>query len=187
MSAAAGLAPLRLRVLEADSFAAYGDVIEAASAARSYTINEGSSVRFHDLARIEPGVGGRAIVSIFRCRAADEAPITIRTMERHPLGSQAFVPLGGGPWLVVVAPPGATVAPEAIEAFLARGDQGVNFAPGVWHHPLIPIGGQRDFLVIDRDGEEANCDVLELSIERRLDPDERARIDAAARAGQRPG
>ncbi len=173
---APSLPPLRLRPLEAAAFAPYGDVIDAASAARSYPINEGSSVRFHDLARIEPGPGGRAILSIFRCQAEDGAPIVIRMMERHPLGSQAFVPIGGGPWLVVVGPPGETVAPAAIEAFVARGDQGVNFAPGAWHHPLIPIGGQRDFLVIDRDGEEANCDVIELSPERTLDAAQRARL-----------
>lgn len=177
---AASLPPLRLRALEAAAFAPYGDVIEAGSAARRYAINDGSTVRFHDLARIEPGSGGRAILSIFRCRAENGAPITIRMMERHPLGSQAFVPIGGGPWLVVVAPPGETVAPGAVEAFIARGDQGVNFAPGVWHHPLIPVGGQRDFLVIDRDGEEANCDVIELSAERVLDAAGRARIDEVA-------
>lgn len=168
MSAAAGLPPLHPRVLDPAAFAAYGDVIEAGAAAQRYEINGGSSIRFHDLARIEPGAAGRALLSIFRCRAEDGAPITIRMMERHPLGSQAFVPIGGGPWLVVVAPPGEVVAPESIEAFIARGDQGVNFAAGVWHHPLIPMGGRRDFLVIDREGEGANCDVIELSAERVL-------------------
>lgn len=172
------MAPLRPRPLEASAFAAYGDVIEAGPAARRYEINEGSTTRFHDLARIEPGAAGRAIVSIFRCRAGDESPVRIRMMERHPLGSQAFVPMGGGPWLVVVAPPGESVAPEAIEAFVARGDQGVNFAPGVWHHPLIPSGRQRDFLVIDRDGEEDNCDVIELSAERVLGAADRFLADA---------
>ena len=160
---------LRPRPLDAESFAPYGEVIEAGGAARRYEINEGSTLRFHDLARIEPGPGGRAIVSIFRCRAGDGSPPRIRMMERHPLGSQAFVPLGGGPWTIVVAPPGETVAPESVEAFVARGDQGVNIAPGVWHHPLIPSGVQRDFLVIDRDGEGANCDVTNLAAERLLE------------------
>lgn len=182
MGAAASPAPLRLRTLEAAAFAPYGEVVDAASARQTYAINEGSSLRFHDLARIEPGPGGRAILSIFRCRAEDGTPIRIRMMERHPLGSQAFVPIGGGPWLVVVAPPGDTVTPARIEAFVARGDQGVNFAPGVWHHPLIPIGAQRDFLVIDREGEEANCDVIELSFERVLDAAGRARINELSAA-----
>lgn len=168
---------LRPRPLDAESFAPYGEVIEAGGAARRYEINEGSTLRFHDLARIEPGPGGRAIVSIFRCRAGDGSPPRIRMMERHPLGSQAFVPLGGGPWTIVVAPPGETVAPESVEAFVARGDQGVNLAPGVWHHPLIPSAFERDFLVIDRDGEGANCDVTALSVERLL--------EAAAESGGR--
>ncbi len=179
------MAPLRPRPLEASAFAPYGDVIEAGGAVCRYEINEGSTVRFHDLARIDPGAGGRAIVSIFRCRAGDESPVRIRTMERHPLGSQAFVPLGGGSWLVVVAPPGDTVAPGAIEAFVARGDQGVNLAPGVWHHPLIPCGDERDFLVIDRDGEGANCDVIELATERLLAAVDSVPADAAG-AGRMP-
>jgi ureidoglycolate lyase len=160
---------LRPRPLEASAFAPYGEVIEVSAAARRYEINEGSTLRFHDLASIDPGPGGRAIVSIFRCRAGDGSPVRIRMMERHPLGSQAFVPLGGGPWLIVVAPPGDDVAPEAIEAFVARGDQGVNIAAGVWHHPLIPSAAERDFLVIDREGEGENCDVIRLHAERVID------------------
>src|SRR5690606_4536475 len=133
---------LRPRPLDPRAFAPYGDVIEAGAAAHRYEINEGTTTRFHDLARIEPGRGGRAIGSIFRCRAGDGSPVTIRMMERPPRGSQAFG---------------------------ARGDQGINIAPGVWHHPLIPSAVERDFLVIDRDGEGENCDVIELSVERVLD------------------
>jgi ureidoglycolate lyase len=81
-------------------------------------------------------------------------------MERHPLGSQAFIPLARQDFVVVVAPAGE-LAPERIAAFRARGGQGVNFAPGVWHHFLIALE-EGDFLVIDRIGEGANCDEVAL-------------------------
>src|SRR5690606_17313448 len=123
MGAAASPAPLRLRTLEAAAFAPYGEVVAAASARQTYAINEGSSLRFHDLARIEPGPGGRAILSIFRCRAEDGSPIRIRMMERHPLGSQAFVPIGGGPRRGGVPPPGDTGTPARIAALRPPGRQ----------------------------------------------------------------
>lgn len=143
--------------LRAAAFAAFGEVIECAGA-RRLLINGGTTERFHDLARIDPGPGGRAIVSIFRGQPRT-FPLTIAMLERHPLGSQAFVPLHARPYLVVVAPcePGSGL-PGAPQAFVARGGQGVNYAPGVWHHPLIAVGEVSDFLVIDRQGEGANCD-----------------------------
>jgi ureidoglycolate lyase len=83
-------------------------------------------------------------------------------MERHPLASQAFVPMSGRPYLVVVAPAGAPPRVEDLKVFLARGDQGVNYATGVWHHPLLALEGVCDFLVVDRSGPGHNCDEVQL-------------------------
>jgi ureidoglycolate lyase len=80
-------------------------------------------------------------------------------LERHPRGSQAFVPLSGTPYLVVVAEDPS----QRPRAFLARGDQGVNFRKGVWHHPLLALERVSDFLVVDREGEDDNCDEVSLS------------------------
>ncbi len=148
---------LRPHPLTAQAFAPFGEVIECAGAHR-FSINGGSTERYHDLARIEPGRDGRAIVSIFRGQPR-ALPFAIAMMERHLLGSQAFVPLQGRSYLVVVAEsvPG-TEAPGALQAFLARGDQGVNYRPGIWHHPLIAVGEVSDFLVIDHQGSEPDCD-----------------------------
>ena len=148
--------------LEREAFAPFGEVIEASDAAQHLTINAGNTERYHDLANIEPGAGGRAIVSIFRGQPRP-LPFQVTMMERHPLGSQAFVPLSGRAYLVVVAPAGP--APKAcdLRVFLARGDQGVNYAPGVWHHPLLALGEVSDFLVIDRGGPGDNCDEVELT------------------------
>ena len=78
-------------------------------------------------------------------------------MERHLLGAQAFWPLSGRPWLVVVAPDEAG-RPGAPIAFHARPTQGVVYAPGTWHHPLLAPGpGEAEFLVVDREGPEGEA------------------------------
>ena len=147
--------------LTASAFAAFGDVIEASDAAHHFPINAGNTERYHDLARIEPGPGGHAIVSIFRGQPRP-LPFEVTLMERHPLGSQAFVPLSGRPYLVVVAPAGAVPSARDLRVFLARGNQGVNYARGVWHHPLLALDATSDFLVIDRAGDGPNCDEITL-------------------------
>lgn len=162
MNTPAELPRLVPRPLERAAFAPFGEVIEASDAVRHFTINAGNTERYHDLATIEPGADGRAIVSIFRGQPRP-LPFAVTMMERHPLGSQAFVPLSGRPWLVVVAPAGPPPKVEDLRVFLARGDQGVNYAPGVWHHPLLALGEVSDFLVIDRSGPGANCDEVALT------------------------
>jgi ureidoglycolate lyase len=79
-------------------------------------------------------------------------------LERHPKASQAFMPLSGRPFLIVVAPCGDRLERDDIRTFLSNGRQGINFAPGVWHHPLLALQGESDFLVIDRDDPDDNCD-----------------------------
>ncbi len=137
------------------AFAPFGDVIET-DGARHFEINDGSTTRFHDLARVDvEAQRGHVLVNIFRARPLP-MPLTIAMVEKHPLGSQAFVPLEAAPFLVVVAPPGETVAPADLRAFLAEAGQGVNYARGVWHHPVIALGRETDFLVIDRGGPGDN-------------------------------
>ena len=147
--------------LSRDAFSPFGDVIEPDISRMSFSINEGTSRRFHDLARLDPGENGRLIVSIFRAQPR-ELPLTVTLLERHPKGSQAFMPLSGQPFLVVVAPKGERIDHSQIRAFLAHGQQGVNFAPGVWHHPLLALHSESDFLVIDRDNPAYNCEEQQL-------------------------
>lgn len=153
---------LAAKPLTRDAFAPFGEVIEISDDAQRFTINGGNTERYHDLARIEPGPDGRVIVSIFRAQPRS-LPLIVEIMERHPLGSQTFVPLSHSPYLVVVAPAGDAPGVEDLRVFVARGDQGVNFAPGTWHHPLLAIDAVSDFLVIDREGDGANCDEVRLA------------------------
>ena len=148
-------AVLAAQPLTRAAFAPFGDAIEA-DGAQHFEINNGSTTRFHDLARVDVAAeGGHTLVNIFRARPL-AMPLTIAMMEKHPLGSQAFIPLEAAPFLVVVAPPGDSVAPEDLRAFLTQGRQGVNYGRGVWHHSVIALGQETDFLVIDRGGPGDN-------------------------------
>lgn len=150
---------LIVEALTAEAFASFGDVIEPAGAKQVFSINEGTAQRFHDLANVDCAPeGGRAIVSIFRA-APRELPFTVRMVERHPLGSQAFVPLDPAlRYLAVVAE-----SPEATpRAFFVDQGRGINLKRGAWHHPLIALDRESDFLVIDRGGAGANCDEVVL-------------------------
>lgn len=153
---------LAVEALSAERFAPFGEVIAADAATRHFAINGGTTERYHDLANLDAGPNGRLIVSIFRARPR-ELPFAVTMLERHPLASQAFMPLGPQRYLVVVAPAGNAPAPDALRAFLASPGQGVNYARGVWHHPLLALGETGDFLVIDRSGAGDNCDEFTLA------------------------
>jgi len=156
---------LRVEALTPDAFAPFGEVIEAASAQSVYLINEGTAQRFHALAQIDTGAeGGAAIISLFRAQPR-ALPFTVRLLERHPLGSQAFMPLSPYPYLIVVG----SSADAAPRAFLAQPGQGINLHRGVWHHPLLALQASSDFLVIDRAGDGDNCEEAMLPAVYRID------------------
>jgi ureidoglycolate lyase len=139
------------------AFASYGDVIELAGA-HHYAINENTTERYHDLATVDVAAeDGRPLINVFRGQPRAR-PIAIRLMERHPLGSQAFYPLQDGGYLVVVADPRQKLAPATLRAFSATGRQGVNYGRNVWHHPLLVLQPDHDFLVVDRGGGGENLE-----------------------------
>jgi ureidoglycolate lyase len=151
---------LRPEPLTAAAFAPFGDVIELAGA-RQIPINAGTTTRFHDLAAVDVlAEGGRTLINLFRALPRAE-PVRLSLMERHPLGSQAFLPLANAPYLVVVAEDDAG-RPGALRAFISNGWQGVNYARNVWHHPLLALGEVRDFIVVDRGGEGVNLEEFPL-------------------------
>ena len=151
---------IKPRQLTKTAFAPFGDVIEIKDA-ESRIINEGHTTRFHDLADLNlTADGGKPSINIFRSKPIDP-PLRLSLMERHPLSSQAFFPLSQARFLVVVAPPGDLV-PEGIEAFLTKPGQGVNYHAGTWHHYCIALDRETDFLVVDRNASDENCDEIRL-------------------------
>ena len=150
-----------MRPLTAEAFRPYGEVIDA-SGNPNFLANGGAAQVHRDLAAVDVGAhGGRICLSVVRTAPA-ALPLRIAVMERHPLGSQAFVPLDGAQFLVVVAPEGE-LDPTAIVAFQGSPSQGVNYRRGVWHHPLIALHRESDFVVIDREGEGENLNLETLS------------------------
>lgn len=161
------LRKLEVELLTKDAFQPFGDVIETRD--RCYRmINNGAARRYHALTAVElarPTEGDRAIISVFRTKTT-QLPFVVRMLERHPLGSQAFVPLKSRPFLVVVAPPtndsinNDKPQLDQIRAFITNGEQGVNYKSGTWHHPVLALGPieEDDFLVVDREGSGDNCD-----------------------------
>lgn len=137
--------------LTAEAFAPFGDVIEPGETP-TMIINQGMCGRHHDLAQVDFD-GGRAGISLFDAQGRD-LPLTVDLVERHPLGSQAFLPLNGVPMIVVVAEPGDE--PGAIHAFISAPGQGINLHRGTWHGVLAPFGAQGQFAVVDRIGSGDN-------------------------------
>ena len=146
---------LRPLPLTAERFAPFGDVI-AASPRSDASMNDARFDRFASLAKID--ADGGAAISIVRSRSPTALPHRFDMVERHPLGSQAFVPLGSFPFVVVVAPPGESVDPAELRAFVTDGSQGINYHRGTWHMPLIALQAGQRFLVVDRSSGEGNCE-----------------------------
>ena len=147
-------AALLAEPLTAAAFAPYGDVLEVAGAP-DRMINAGLCGRFHDRARLE-FLDGRAGISLFDAEAR-HLPYTLDLMERHPMGSQAFIPLDGVPMLLCVATD-ADGRPAHPRAFLSQPGQGVNLLRNVWHGVLAPIGRGGRYAVIDRIGPGDNLE-----------------------------
>jgi len=138
--------------LTATAFAPYGDVIEVAGAPDKI-INQGLCARHHDLARLD-FTDGRAGISLFDAKART-LPLVVDMVERHPLGSQTFVPVSGVPFLVVVAEDEDGM-PVRLKAFVTQPGQSINLHRGIWHGVLTPINAPGQYVVVDRIGAGDN-------------------------------
>lgn len=138
--------------LDAEAFAPWGDVIDATG--DSFPINGGMCDRFHNQARMEFTEGGTAGISVGSSRPYP-LPLNFNLVERHPLGSQAFMPLSEDPFLVVVAPD-ENGRPGRPRAFITKPGQGVNYIRNVWHGVLTPLGRPGAFTIVDRVGGTGN-------------------------------
>lgn len=153
----AELTLLQAEPLTAPAFAPFGSVIETAGHLPQ-SINQGTCERFDDLAPVDVlADGGRPLISIFKALPR-ALPHQVRILERHPLSSQAFYPLDGRPYLIVVAYEGGDGSPGRVRAFRAAGNQGVSYGRNIWHHSLLAICASSHFLVIDRGGPGGNCE-----------------------------
>jgi ureidoglycolate lyase len=150
---------IRPEPLTKAAFAPFGQVVEC-DGARHHSINQGFAERFQDLATIDTRQqGGETMISLCTAEPRPQ-PIALELMERHPLGSQLFYPLQPRDWLVVVGGDGER--PHNLKAFRVAGNQGVNYARGVWHHPLLVLEPGSIFLIVDRNGPGENIEEVPL-------------------------
>lgn len=143
---------IQIQPLTATAFTPYGDLLDT-EGAPDKLINQGLCGRYHDRARLDFGEGGRAGISLFNAEPRS-LPYRLEMVERHPEGSQAFIPMHRNPWLVIVAGPGETPGP--IEAFEVAPGQAINLHRGTWHGVLTPLHAPGLFAVVDRIGDTPN-------------------------------
>ena len=144
---------IRAEPLTAEAFAPWGEVLET-TGEPDRIINEGRCGRWHDRAGLD--VEGRAGISIFQSQKV-ALPYAFRLVERHPLGSQAFLPMTEHPFLVIVAPDEGG-QPGRPRAFLTAPGQGISLARGAWHGVLTPLSDPGLFAVVDRCAEGPNLE-----------------------------
>ncbi len=148
---------LKAEPLTSERFAPFGEIIES-SLGGADAMNAARFQRFDDLCTVDLINDGKVSVSIARCRTPTTLPLRLEMVERHPLGSQAFIPLKPCKMVVVVAPPTEGVDTDELRAFVSNGRQGINYRRGTWHMPLIAFEEGQEYLIIDRAGNEANCE-----------------------------
>ncbi|WP_104471943.1 ureidoglycolate lyase [Acinetobacter indicus] len=155
---------IQIQALTLDNFAPFGEVISC-QGHDYFHINYAQTERYHALAMTEILGEAQAGISIFRNIQSTQMPFQVAMLERHPQGSQAFIPMQGQAFLVVVAPGLNADEPDIsqLQAFISDGSQGVNYRAGTWHHPLLTLEAPSDFAVIDRIGSDPNCDVYEFN------------------------
>lgn len=146
---------LKPELLTASGFQSYGEIIETGDLA-PITINNGNCLRYNDLVSQDIDVSGRAGISLFDAKPYNN-PIELDYVERHPLGSQAFIPMSQDSFIVIVADDqdGSAVNPKV---FITNGTQGVNYKRNIWHGVLTPIKRRARFAVIDYIGEDRNLE-----------------------------
>ncbi len=136
------------------NFSSYGDIISTEDAT-PIDINAGYAKRYDNLANINTSKeNGESIISIFSA-IKRTFPMKIDMMEKHPLGSQAFIPMKETIFLAFVAPSGDKPNLDKLESFIVPKGIGINYNPGIWHFPLISTENM-NFLVVDRKGSGNN-------------------------------
>ena len=154
---------IKAKKITKKKFSKFGQLIDT-SKKNPININDGYAKRFDNLINLDISKKkGEAIVSIFKAKKR-RFPMKIDMMEKHPLGSQAFIPMKETTFLAFVAPKEEKLNLNKIEAFIIPPGIGVNYNPGTWHFPLISTEDM-NFLVVDRKGSGDNLVIENLDKE----------------------
>jgi ureidoglycolate lyase len=145
---------LQTQPLTTNAFKAFGEIIDA-TGEPDKIINQGLCGRYHNLAQLD-FTTGKAGLSIFNAEARS-LPFKLEMMERHPEGSQAFIPMHQYPYLIIVSHDKNGV-PDTPISFISKPGQGINIFKNTWHGVLCPLHSPGLFAVIDRIGEGPNLE-----------------------------
>ena len=146
---------IQIQPISGEAFSKFGDII-ALKSQPDFIINQGLCGRHHDLADLTFAEGGHLGISLFDAQPRS-LPYKLNMMERHPKGSQAFLPMHESAFLVIVAPD-AGGQPDHPQAFLTKPRTGINIHKNVWHGVLTPLSKPGLFAVIDRISVDANLE-----------------------------
>ena len=151
------------KLINKENFKKFGDMITTDDI-KPLEINDGYAKRYDGIANLDAKKdGGESIISIFSALKRS-FPMKVDMMEKHPLGSQAFIPMKETTFLAFVAPEGDKPDLNKVEAFIIPNGIGVNYNAGIWHFPLIATEDM-NFLVVDRKGEGDNLVLHDLNKE----------------------
>jgi ureidoglycolate lyase len=156
---------LKIQDLTPKTFKPFGDVISCKPQSREL-INKKLTERFYNLSRVSTSPPQtQPIISIFKGQPINKKTYPLYLLERHPLGSQAFVPMNAQPYFVVVAPSLSPSEPDISKmiGFFVHGNMGINYHPNTWHHPLLPLFPDSLFTVIDQGTESDNLEIFDIS------------------------
>ena len=162
---------VKVEPLTAEAFKVFGDVVSA-GLGLGVSANQGTAKRFDwSTALVNDRPNAKANVSVFRS-VARSLPFSVELLEHHPCSTQAFIPMVCSRYLVVVAP-GRDEGPDVtgLRAFLCLPGQGINYRVGVWHHPIIALDSDADFVMLAfEDGTARDCVVKKLGAPIRVEP-----------------
>jgi ureidoglycolate lyase len=123
-----------------------------------FSINGGRADRYDAVAEVDcEGSGKVPVISLIHSRKYD-FPKSVTFLERHPFGSQAFIPTSETPFVVVVGAPGPQVDTSTLRAFISNGRQGINYHRHTWHHVMLTPFDDVSFIVVDRSDPGTNCE-----------------------------
>ncbi len=141
---------IKIEELNPDNFLSFGDVIDKDNCFRKLSINQGTTIRYHDVSRLKlTEQTGAPAISIFS-GSPRNFPIEIKIMEKHPIASQTFLPIQNFDWLIVVSKEKNELPDiDTLRCFKVKGNIGITYNANVWHHPLL-VNKKQDFWIVDR-------------------------------------
>lgn len=148
--------------IDPEAYAPYGSVVCARDASSARPANHRTAQAWDALAVLESHrKAARCTASLFRCAAQSGAELPVRWLERHAHSTQMFVPMRARRYLVIVARGARAPDLKSLAAFVVAGPQAITYAPGTWHHPMIALDEDADFVnVIFSDGTASDCDEI---------------------------